>query len=73
MPLSILPGTANHLAHGLQHWLDEIESGRIDLPKVLESYTGELLAQVDALFLATSMLNKKKQSRRIQKFYEVQL
>ena len=35
----------------VQHWLDEIESGRINLPKVLESYTGELLGQVDALFL----------------------
>ena len=35
----------------VQHWLDEIESGRIDLPKVLEGYTGELLGQVDALFL----------------------
>ncbi len=34
----------------VQHWLDEIESGRINLPKVLESYTGELLGQVDALF-----------------------
>ena len=47
----------------VEHWLAEIESGRIFLPKVLESYTGELLAQVDALFLATSMLIQKKASR----------
>ena len=26
------------------HWLDEIESGRIDLPKVLDSYTEDLMA-----------------------------
>ena len=47
----------------VQHWLDEIESGRIDLPKVLESYTGELLGQVDALFFGIPMLKQKKASR----------
>ena len=44
----------------VQHWLDEIESGRINLPKVLESYTGELLGQVDALFFGIQMRREKK-------------
>ena len=57
----------------VQHWLDEIESGRIDLPKVLESYTGELLGQVDALFLVIPMLKQKKHRGRIQNFTRAQL
>ena len=44
----------------VQHWLDEIESGRINLPKVLESYTGELLGQVDALFFGYTNEVRKK-------------
>ena len=44
----------------VQHWLDEIESGRINLPKVLESYTGELLGQVDALFFGYTNEEGKK-------------
>ena len=55
----------------VEHWLDEIESGRIDLPQVLSSYTGELLAQVDALFFGYVDADTKKKHRgRIQKFYE---
>ena len=34
----------------VRHWIEEIESGRINLPQVLESYTEELLGQVDARF-----------------------
>ena len=33
----------------VDHWLKEIESGRINLPQVLESYTGELIGNIDAL------------------------
>ena len=33
----------------VRHWIEEIESGRIDLPSVLESYTASLLANIDAL------------------------
>ncbi len=54
----------------VEHWLDEIESGRINLPKVLESYTGELLGQVDALFFGYTNEEGKKIKGRIQKFYE---
>jgi len=34
----------------VEHWLSEIESGRINLPEVLHGYTGELIQQVDMLF-----------------------
>ena len=45
----------------VDHWLAEIESGRIDLPKVLNSYTGELIQQVDyLLFGYTDPENPKK-------------
>ena len=54
----------------VEHWLSEIESGRIFLPKVLESYTGELLGQVDALFFGYVDDEKKVHRGRIQKFYE---
>jgi len=54
----------------VEHWLAEIESGRIFLPKVLESYTGELLGQVDALFFGYVGEDGKKNRGRIQKFYE---
>jgi len=54
----------------VEHWLSEIESGRINLPVVLESYTGELLGQVDALFFGFTDENGKKNRGRIQKFYE---
>jgi len=54
----------------VSHWLAEIESGRINLPVVLESYTGELLGQVDALFFGFTDENGKKNRGRIQKFYE---
>ena len=33
----------------VDHWLAEIESGRIDLPSVLGSYTESLIANIDAL------------------------
>lgn len=56
--------------HVVSHWLSEIESGRINLPVVLESYTGELLGQVDALFFGFTDENGKKNRGRIQKFYE---
>jgi len=54
----------------VEHWLAEIESGRIDLPHVLKSYTGELLGQVDALFFGYVGEDGKKKRGRIQKFYE---
>jgi len=54
----------------VEHWLAEIESGRINLPHVLESYTGELLGQVDALFFGYVGEDGKKKRGRIQKFYE---
>ena len=54
----------------VEHWLAEIESGRIHLPKVLESYTGELLGQVDALFFGWEDGDGNKNRGKIQKFYE---
>ncbi len=33
----------------VDHWLSEIESGRIDLPSVLESYTVSLMNEINAL------------------------
>lgn len=54
----------------VRHWIDEIESGRINLPVVLSAYTQELIGQVDALFFGYMDENGKKQRGRIQKFYE---
>ena len=44
----------------VRHWIEEIESGRINLPQVLESYTEELLGQVDALFFGYVDAETKK-------------
>jgi len=54
----------------VSHWLAEIESGRIDLPRVLESYTGELVGQIDAFFFGYVDEEKKVHRGRIQKYYE---
>jgi len=54
----------------VEHWLAEIESGRINLPQVLESYTGELIGNIDALLFGFTDQDGKKNRGRIQKFYE---
>ena len=54
----------------VSHWLEEIESGRINLPQVLESYTGELIGNIDALLFGFTDKDGKKNRGRIQKFYE---
>jgi len=54
----------------VEHWLTEIESGRINLPHVLESYTGELIGNIDALLFGFTDQDGKKNRGRIQKFYE---
>jgi len=54
----------------VKHWLEEIESGRIDLPKVLESYTGELIGNIDVLLFGGKDEEGKVHRGRIQKFYE---
>jgi len=54
----------------VSHWLEEIESGRINLPQVLESYTGELIGNIDALLFGFTDQDGKKNRGRIQKFYE---
>ena len=54
----------------VEHWLAEIESGRINLPQVLESYTGELIGNIDALLFGYVDDKKKVHRGRIQKFYE---
>jgi len=54
----------------VEHWLAEIESGRIFLPKVLESYTAELLGQVDVLFFGRTDGDGNRNRGKIQKFYE---
>ena len=54
----------------VSHWLEEIESGRINLPQVLESYTGELIGNIDALLFGYTDKEGKKKRGRIQKFYE---
>lgn len=54
----------------VSHWLEEIESGRINLPQVLESYTGELIGNIDALLFGYTDQDGKKNRGRIQKFYE---
>ena len=52
------------------HWLEEIESGRINLPQVLESYTGEIMRNIDGLLFGYVDQDGKKNRGRIQKFYE---
>ena len=54
----------------VRHWIKEIESGRIDLPSVLESYTESLIANIDALLFGYVDEDKKVHRGRIQKFYE---
>ena len=54
----------------VRHWIKEIESGRIDLPSVLESYTESLIANIDALLFGYVDEDKNKIKGRIQKFYE---
>ena len=54
----------------VSHWLEEIESGRIDLPQVLESYTGEIMRNIDGLLFGYVDQDGKKNRGRIQKFYE---
>ena len=54
----------------VEHWLTEIESGRIDLPQVLESYTGEIMRNIDGLLFGYVDQDGKKNRGRIQKFYE---
>ena len=54
----------------VRHWIKEIESGRIDLPSVLESYTESLIANIDALLFGYVDEEKKVHRGRIQKFYE---
>jgi len=54
----------------VRHWIEEIESGRIDLPSVLESYTQSLITNIDALLFGFIDDDKNKVKGRIQKFYE---
>jgi len=54
----------------VRHWIEEIESGRIDLPSVLETYTQSLIANIDALLFGYVDEDKNKIKGRIQKFYE---
>ena len=54
----------------VRHWIEEIESGRIDLPSVLETYTQSLIANIDALLFRYVDEDKNKIKGRIQKFYE---
>jgi len=55
----------------VRHWIEEIESGRIDLPQVLESYTENLIAHIDALLFGFKPDDGSDFVRgRLQKFYE---
>ena len=55
----------------VRHWIEEIESGRIDLPQVLDSYTQNLLAHFDALLFGYKPDDGSDFVRgRLQKFYE---
>ena len=55
----------------VEHWLAEIESGRINLPHVLESYTGELIGNIEALLFGYKPKDGSDFVRgRLQKFYE---
>jgi len=51
----------------VKHWLEEIESGRINLPQVLESYTGELIGNIDALLFGFTDQDGKKKPRQDSK------
>jgi len=54
----------------VRHWIEEIESGRIDLPQVLESYTENLIANIDALLFGHKPDDGDFVRGRLQKFYE---
>ena len=54
----------------VRHWIEEIESGRIDLPSVLESYTQSLITNIDALLFGWEDGDGNKNRGKIQKFYE---
>jgi len=54
----------------VRHWIEEIESGRIDLPSVLESYTVSLITNIDGLLFGYTDSDGKVNRGRIQKFYE---
>jgi len=55
----------------VRHWIEEIESGRIDLPQVLDSYTQNLIAHIDALLFGFKPDDGSDFVRgRLQKFYE---
>jgi len=55
----------------VDHWLSEIESGRIDLPSVLESYTVSLVNEINALLFGYKPDDGSDFVRgRLQKFYE---
>ena len=54
----------------VRHWIEEIESGRIDLPVVLENYTASLISNIDALLFGWVDDEKKVHRGRIQKYYE---
>jgi len=55
----------------VRHWIEEIESGRIDLPQVLDSYTQNLIAHIDALLFGYKPDDGSDFVRgRLQKFYE---
>jgi len=54
----------------VRHWIEEIESGRIDLPQVLESYTENLIAHIDALLFGYKPDDGDFIRGRLQKFYE---
>jgi len=54
----------------VRHWIEEIESGRIDLPVVLENYTASLITNIDALLFGWVDDEKKVHRGRIQKYYE---
>jgi len=54
----------------VRHWIEEIESGRIDLPVVLENYTASLISNIDALLFGWVDDKKKVHRGRIQKYYE---
>jgi len=54
----------------VEHWLTEIEAGRINLPEVLESYTGELIGNFDVLLFGGKDAEGQIHRGKIQKFYE---
>jgi len=56
----------------VRHWIEEIESGRIDLPSVLETYTQSLLVNIDAMLFGydDGTTDGRKTKGKVQKFYE---